>query len=161
MEEEWKVVECNPNYSVSNMGEVMRITNGQGTYPGRISKPIVSTNYPRVFLSQNNKRTEHTMHTLVLTAFVGPRPEGKECNHKDGNKLNNCADNLEWISHLENMTHAYDIGIKSAKLKEGEVCLIKKLCKAKIPQRTTAKMFKVSQYAISKINTGKSWKHVQ
>ena len=43
--------------------------------------------------------------TLLLEAFVSPRPEGKECAHLDGNRLNNDLRNLAWVSRRENHAH--------------------------------------------------------
>ena len=41
-------------------------------------------------------------HKLVCTAFHGPRPEGYECDHINGNKLDWNADNLRWVTRAEN-----------------------------------------------------------
>ena len=50
------------------------------------------------------------LHRLVASVFI-PNPNGyTEVNHKDGNKLNNCASNLEWCTRSMNMKHAYDNG---------------------------------------------------
>ena len=49
------------------------------------------------------------IHRLVAQAFL---PNEKEqVNHKDGNKLNNHVDNLQWVTQSENMKHAYDTGL--------------------------------------------------
>ena len=42
-------------------------------------------------------------HKLVCTAFHGERPEGYECDHIDGNNLDWCADNLRWVTKVENI----------------------------------------------------------
>lgn len=47
------------------------------------------------------------VHQLVAAAFIGPKPKGKEVNHKDGNKKNNRADNLEYCTRSENILHSY------------------------------------------------------
>ena len=50
------------------------------------------------------------VHNLVCEAFYGEIPEGYEVNHKDKNRTNNNLDNLEIVTHKENMQHAYRYG---------------------------------------------------
>ena len=57
------------------------------------------------------------IHRLLAIQFI-PNPENKRTvNHKDGNKLNNSLDNLEWATDSENISHAYSIGLNNKKNK--------------------------------------------
>lgn len=51
-------------------------------------------------------------HKVISTCFLGKRPEGFTVNHKDGNKLNNHIDNLEYVTTQENYKHALDNNLK-------------------------------------------------
>jgi hypothetical protein len=52
------------------------------------------------------------VHRLVARAFCDGYADGLEINHKDGDKLNNTASNLEWVTPSENIKHAYRTGLK-------------------------------------------------
>lgn len=78
-------------------------------YSSRIDK---RTGYLSVKLTKNGKQSTRHIHRLLALTFI-PNPFNKCCvNHKDGNKLNNSLDNLEWVSHAENNRHAYLQGLK-------------------------------------------------
>lgn len=64
-------------------------------------KTIVSCGR-RPYLRVSINKTKFDVHQLILEAFVGQRPDGRECRHLDGNPLNNCASNLCWGTHKEN-----------------------------------------------------------
>lgn len=49
----------------------------------------------------------HTIHSLIAEAFLGPRPEGYDIDHIDGDKSNNHPSNLEYVTHKENMRRYY------------------------------------------------------
>ena len=67
--------------------------------------------YMMVNLYKHNKGAMNYVHRLVADAFI-PNPEVKETvNHIDGIKANNHFSNLEWATHLENVTHAIDTGL--------------------------------------------------
>lgn len=64
------------------------------------------------------KGKRYKIHRLVAETFI-PNPEDKrEVNHKDGDKLNNRADNLEWATRSENQKHAYKIGLQKSSKKQ-------------------------------------------
>lgn len=60
------------------------------------------------------------IHKLVAITWLGeaPGPTGSKSNeyglnHKDGNRLNNCVDNLEWVTNAENLSHAWHTGLRN------------------------------------------------
>lgn len=67
--------------------------------------------YKLVNLSKNKKVYTKKVHRLVAEAFLSNPNKYKEVNHKDGNKANNHADNLEWVSHKQNIIHSYKYGL--------------------------------------------------
>lgn len=100
-------------YEVSNKGNVRSLnrevyqSNGSiGHYKGKLLKQdVTKKGYANVRLSKNNKITKFQVHRLVAITFL-PNPHKKDCvNHIDENKLNNSVENLEWVTHTENMNH--------------------------------------------------------
>lgn len=93
-----------PTYSVSNFGRVMNRQNKI------MSIGINSCGYVRVNLRYTPDHKKHfLLHRLVAKAFV-PNPMGHPCvNHIDGNKINNCAYNLEWCTASGNMYHSFEV----------------------------------------------------
>ena len=121
MKKEWKEIKgYEGKYIVSNYGEVISLprlkqNNSKKQYvePKELSKHISSTNgYVYVLLCGKGKCKNVRLHKLVAEAFI-PNPEHKEqVNHIDGNKRNNCVNNLEWCTQDENMAHSYKIGLR-------------------------------------------------
>lgn len=103
--EKWLKTASNPNYVVSNSGRVRR-EGSEKDCSVRDRK-----GYLAVDLYQDGERCTKRVHRLVAEAFV-PNPYNKsEVNHIDGNKHNNCASNLEWVTSSENCRHAWDNGL--------------------------------------------------
>ena len=96
-------------YMVSNFGNVMSL-NYQNTKTPKVLTPVKHHGgYLIVHLGKSKIRM---IHTLVAEAFV-ENPNGKKIvNHKDGNKHNNNATNLEWVTYKENIDHAIRTGLK-------------------------------------------------
>ena len=102
----WKpVVGYEGFYEVSDQGEVRRILNGKT----RNLKLWQSANYYTVCLSKNCQRKTKAVHRLVADAFLDKPDNAEEVNHKDGNKLNNRVENLEWVTQKENMIHSIEV----------------------------------------------------
>lgn len=105
------------------------------------------------------------IHRLVAEKYI-PNPEEKEqVNHKDGNKLNNNVDNLEWVTNQENRNHAIKNGLHFSgekcpwtKLSQKDVEEIRSLEGIKTIQQL-AEMYEVSESNIRAIQQYKSWKN--
>lgn len=59
-------------------------------------------------LCKNGKYTKRSVHRMVWEAFNGPIENRLEINHKDLNRGNNKLDNLEVVTHRQNIQHAID-----------------------------------------------------
>ena len=71
---------------------------------------ITKNGYAIVKLSKNGKPVAYQVHRLILSTFDPiSGMENLQVNHKDGNKLNNSLENLEWCTASENMRHAHDV----------------------------------------------------
>ena len=112
MAEVWKpVVGYVGQYEVSNMGNVRsvdRIDNYGRHKTGKMLKPIVHRDgYLQVALSKYCKPKRKGIHNLVMEAFIGVRPQGYEVNHIDEDKTNNKLENLEYVTHQQNVQHGF------------------------------------------------------
>jgi hypothetical protein len=122
MEEIWKPIEgFETLYEVSNTGKVRRcagwIKNGKTTK--RYAESLIIAldvnkqrhNYIYCHLYKNNKICTRQIHRLVAAAFIPNTNALPEVNHIDGNKNNNCVNNLEWCTDKENKQHAWANGL--------------------------------------------------
>lgn len=113
MEEIWKdIPDYEGLYQISNFGNVKSLSNNKGHYRELIRKPRINKQgYYYLCIWKNGQAKTVKNHRLVAQMFI-PNPENKICvNHKDGNKLNNHVDNLEWVTYSENTIHAINIGL--------------------------------------------------
>lgn len=119
--EVWRPVSGYENrYEVSNEGRVKSLPSRQR---GRVLKPgKQSKGYLVVVLydgSSPKQPKSFTVHALVAAAFLDPPPTpDHQVNHIDGDKDNNRATNLEWVTCQENIQHAFDEGLRQNKLGE-------------------------------------------
>lgn len=112
-EEVWAVIEGSKGkYEISTYGQVR--SNHSGS-PKILSQNTTKSGYWKISIRLGNYDTTHSTHRLIAKTFI-PNPLNKPCiNHKDGNKLNNYVDNLEWCTQKENIDHAISLGLLPAK----------------------------------------------
>lgn len=125
---------CVTKYDVSDTGYVRNRETGTILKPGYRGKP--KNPYQFVILYLNGIATHHSVHRLVAEAFI-PNPDDKpQVNHIDGDRFNNAAINLEWVTAQENITHAFKLGLipipgKGAKSRNAKYdeALVHKACR--------------------------------
>lgn len=152
-----------PDYEVSDLGRVRRLTGGKGVRAGRVLSPCVQNRgYLTVQVYRAGTPTRRTVHSLVAEAFIGPRAPGAEVNHKDGVKTHNALSNLEYVTASGNKRHAVNTGIgavgrrnAATRLSEEDVLAIRAACMAGESQRSVARRFGVSQPHVSDIVSGR------
>lgn len=123
--------------------------------------------YLQVALMIEGKRKEKLIHRLVAEAFLLNTDNKPHINHKDGNKMNNHRENLEWATPSENGKHAYKIGLLTISYgeKNGRAKLTDNIVKSifnnkKHTIKEMATLYNVSVGTIYKIKNKKTWKKI-
>lgn len=155
-------------YQVSDLGRVKSlgrtVTHDGITFfqPERIMSPWSGTTsaYLCVRLYRNGARKKFSVHRLVAEHFLPAWNEKLEVNHKDGNRYNNAAANLEMCTHQDNMRHAISEGLKDdygeksvrAKLTNAQAGEIReKYRRGGVSQAALGRMYRVSRQTVSMI----------
>ena len=134
---------------------------------GKTLKQRVDKNGYLYFLCNGGKARFFT-HRAVALCFVN-NPDSSKCkevDHLDNNRANPSADNLEWVTHGENVRRAAARGSYSGErnshaiLNKYEVIFIRKAIKTGVTRKMLSQQFGVSRYTIADIMSGKTWKTV-
>jgi len=158
----WKPLPITPLYEISNLGRVRRV--------GRkiLKQQRMTSGYLFVVICDGESQKQYGIHQLVAMAFHG-MPNGRlDVNHKDGNKHNNCEDNLEWMTRSDNQRHAADTGLKPCgedshlctKLTARDVLQIRALGAQGGSQASLGRQFGVAQPYIGKILRHEKWRQL-
>jgi len=121
--------------------------------------------YGRCIIRLGRKRVAY-LHHVILEAFVGPRPEGMEALHGNGDAGDNRLSNLRWGTRLENLADFAKHGKKKgenhhrAKLTATEVLEIRRLAAQGQTHQLIADKFTVRREAVSKIIRRERWQHI-
>lgn len=172
----WKPIpNYNNFYEASNTGKIRSVdrivkqrNNRKQLKKGKILSPSINRcGYLVQPLSRNNKLVSFTVHKLVAITFL-EKPKYKcEINHKDGNKLNNNVDNLEWVTRSDNLRHAvknnmitYHNGIKhkNSVFNENELKSIRALLSVGSSPLKIAKSYNVHFSTIYRIKNNQTYK---
>lgn len=177
--EEWRPVpEYESYYEVSSKGNVRSVArwikNGDNSYMWRQSKvlsPRYNKGYARVSLCVDRVAKDHFIHQLVAKAFI-PNPNGfNVVHHKDNDRLNNNAYNLEWTTAANNIKIGWAQGrmytpylkgsqMGTAKLHESDVVDIRKRASFGELTKEIANFYKISESNCRAIIRKDSWRHV-
>ena len=105
----WKKINGYENYDVSNFGNVRNNNFHRQKATKEIKKDIKPNGYIRVILSKDSKTKSFYVHRLVAESFIENKENKQYVNHKDGNRSNNCVENLEWVTASENLLYTYRV----------------------------------------------------
>lgn len=183
MTEEWRKVPDVPFVWASNLGRIKtekrdrmttRKRNGvmqtfPVSYPEKILSPWVGRHgYLCVSVSTGNVRKKYLVHRLIGLCFIDGYTSGLHINHLDGNKLNNSLDNLEWVTNIRNVQHAWETGLvdlrgenqPGAKLTYQKVKIIREMLKKGVSPNSIGVLADITPNIIYRIRDGKAWNSV-
>jgi hypothetical protein len=160
MIEVWKQIKGYSLYEVSNLGQIRCIGGKTKTFKSKWGTETTMVIKPRIMAqtirskshmyycvgmtNDKGKRVTEETHRLVAMAFH-KRPKGAtQVNHKDGNKLNNHAPNLEWTTPKKNTHHAIRTGLKRLKMDQLQVDVIRSCRKSGVSFKDLCRYFKIS-----------------
>ena len=135
-----------------------------------IAKKINNRGYYLVNLSVCGKVKTYQLHRLIANAFIENPENLPVVNHKDGNKLNNKVENLEWCTHSKNIIHAFETGLtnpargidtKFGRFSEKEIREIRELLRDGLSQYKIADLYGVTRSAIEQIANDKTYRWVE
>lgn len=144
------------NYHVTREGKVFNTNTGKELKYNQVKGYLRYTLY-------HNGRNQWQAHRLVASVYI-PNPENKPCvNHIDGNKHNNCVENLEWVTYSENELHSFkELGKKvhrPCKLTQDQVDYIRSLPDRKeTTLRPVATELGVSYWTVRSVAFYNNWK---
>lgn len=160
MSEVWAPVPDDWRYQVSNRGRVRSYRRGP---------PILMTperHQRRGHLRLRIDGVTRTVHSLVLEAFVGPRPEGAIARHLNDIPDDNRVENLAWGTLRENYFDAVRngrrMGVRGTKNGQARISedAVKAIMRSREPSSATAPRYGISRSAVKLIRAGVTWKHV-
>jgi hypothetical protein len=139
---------------------------GENWHEMRRSKE--GSGYLLVNLRKDRRERSMKVHTLMLLTFVGPRPDGMECRHRNGDRTDNRLANLSWGTPRENAddrvlhgTVARGERIANSVLSVQKVRQIRRWAAAGQTQTEIARRLGVHRATVGDVVAGRQWAHVR
>lgn len=154
-------------YQVSNFGNVKSLGNSFSRKERLLKLSHQSKGYLTVVLQKNATRKMVLTHRLVAEHFIDNTESKPQVNHINGDKTDNIVENLEWVSHRENLDHAIKNNLtlkgeenRNSKLKDVDVIKIYSLLQKGTTTKELSESYNVSYSTIDSIRTNRYWKHL-
>ncbi len=171
--ESWRSVVGFPGYEVSDLGRIRSFNlRGYGTRlavePHPIRERRNNCGYPTVPLCARGVKSAAFVHRLVLTAFVGPCPDGMEGCHDNGDRTDNRATNLRWDTRRNNHADKAAHGTRQtgerhgrAVLTDAQVTEIRRRRAAGETIVALGRAFGTAHSNISRVCLNRTWNHLE
>jgi hypothetical protein len=147
-------------YSVTGDGKIYSHIKNRFLRPG-----LGKDGYLVVVLVKDKTPKSYRLHRLIAKAYILNPQNLPEINHLDGNKTNNCIDNLQWVTGAQNVQHAYQNGLMARdtirKITLAQARQIRGLYQnGQYTTRKLARLFSVDAASVSRIITNKAYKEL-
>lgn len=157
-------------YIISSYGRIFSINYaGKANNVKQLTTHVSNTGYERICISYKKMAINLSIHRVVASAFINNKDSliNFEVNHKDGNKLNNCVENLEWVTPKENVKHAFEFNLckcgenhARSKYTNKQIIHVCELLTHNIKMKDIMEITNVSFVTIKDILYRKSWNHI-
>ncbi len=165
--EDGQISAWNGRYAVTPEGRVWSFIRNRYMSPFQIPNGYLTVGITK---KRGEQRVTTSIHRMVAEAYI-PNPRNcNNVNHKDGNKLNNSVDNLEWCTYSENHRHAYRTGIRQSspiqrnsvrKLRYNEALDIRKLySQGSVTHETLSEQYGICRRGIGKLISNQTYKEI-
>lgn len=147
-------------YYVSNRGNIKNKFN-------KVMSTPITQGYKELRICINYKSYYFRVHRLVAIAFIPNYNNYRIVNHKNGNKLDNRVENLEWCTTSQNTLHSYAHGFQRGKagnciLTDEQVILIRRLRLAKVSRHQIYELFpEINKYTLERCYYYQTYKYIQ
>jgi hypothetical protein len=163
MMQEFKPIKDYPHHLINKNGIVYNSKTGNYIKPN-----LGRRGYFTISLCINGVCKTKTLHRIIANCFIPNQDNKPEVNHKNGIKTDNRIDNLEWVTHKENLAYAYELNLinntgennKISILKDIQVLEIRDKYNKGVKTSVLSELYNVSKSTINYVTARRNWKHI-